>query len=379
MAARGADEPHRAATPLELLFDLCFVVAVAQAAAGLHHAIAEHHVGQGVLGYGMVFFAIWWAWMNFTWFASAYDTDDTAYRATTLVQIAGALVLAAGVGRALDHGDFAVITYGYVVMRLAMVTQWLRAAKADPDHRRTALRYAAGITVVQIGWLVRLALPQQWLLPAFFVLLLAEIAVPALAERGATTPWHPGHIAERYGLFTLIVLGESILAATNAVRSAVDEGHGSVNLFGVAAAGLVIVFSLWWLYFDRPSEDLLTSLSASLRWGYGHLVIFASAGAVGAGLEVAVDLRTGKGEVSELVAGMATAVPVALYLLGVWALHVLPRGRSPLAIAFPVVAVLVALSPLAGASLYVTAVLVALLVLVGLPAPRSRQAGGGQP
>ncbi|MCP3804734.1 low temperature requirement protein A [Allokutzneria sp. A3M-2-11 16] len=370
MTARGANEAHRAATPLELLFDLCFVVAVAQAAAGLHHAVVEHHAGQGVLGYAMVFFAIWWAWMNFTWFASAYDTDDTAYRVTTLVQIAGALVLAAGVGQALDHGDFTVITYGYVLMRLAMVTQWLRAAKADPERRRTALRYAAGITLVQIGWLVRLALPQQWLLPAFFVLLLAEIAVPALAERGATTPWHPGHIAERYGLFTLIVLGESILAATNAVRSAIDEGHGSVSLFGVAAAGLVIVFSLWWLYFDKPAEDLLTSLNASLRWGYGHLVIFASAGAVGAGLEVAVDLRTGADGVPEFAAGMATAVPVASYLLGVWALHVLPRGRSPLAIAFPVVAVLVAVSPLAGASLYVTAVLVGLLVLVGLPSPR---------
>ncbi|WP_344885506.1 low temperature requirement protein A [Allokutzneria multivorans] len=377
MTARGADEAHRAATPLELLFDLCFVVAVAQAAAGLHHAIAAHHVGQGVLGFAMVFFAIWWAWMNFTWFASAYDTDDTAYRVTTLVQIAGALVVAAGVGRALDHGDFAVITYGYVLMRLAMVTQWLRAAKADPERRRTALRYAGGIAVVQVGWLVRLALPQEWLLPAFFALALAEIAVPPFAERGATTPWHPGHIAERYGLFTLIVLGESILAATNAVRSAVDSGHASASLFGVAGAGLVIVFSLWWLYFDKPAEHLLTTLSASLKWGYGHLLIFASAAAVGAGLEVAVDFGTGEGEVSELVAGLSTAVPVALYLLAVWVLHILPRGRSPLAFAFPVVAVLVAASPFAGASLYVTAVLVALLVLVGLPDPSRRRAAKG--
>ncbi|WP_086819410.1 low temperature requirement protein A [Allokutzneria sp. NRRL B-24872] len=377
MTARGADEAHRAATPLELLFDLCFVVAVAQAAAGLHHAIAEHHVGQGVLGFSMVFFAIWWAWMNFTWFASAYDTDDTAYRVTTLVQIAGALVVAAGVGRALDHGDFAVITYGYVLMRLAMVTQWLRAAKSDPERRGTALRYAGGIALVQVGWLVRLALPQEWLLPAFFVLALAEIAVPPFAERGASTPWHPGHIAERYGLFTLIVLGESILAATNAVRSAVDSGHASAGLFGVAGAGLVIVFSLWWLYFDKPVEHLLSSLGSALRWGYGHLLIFASAAAVGAGLEVAVDFGTGEGGVSELVAGLSTAVPVALYLLAVWVLHILPRGRSPLAFAFPVVAVLVAASPFAGASLHVTAVLVALLVLVGLPDPSRRRAAKG--
>ncbi|MET0424256.1 MAG: low temperature requirement protein A, partial [Actinoplanes sp.] len=148
MRARSADEPHRVATPLELFFDLCFVVAVAQAALPLHHSIAENHVAHGVRAYLMVFFAIWWAWMNFTWFASAYDTDDVAYRLTTLVQIAGALILAAGVPDAVEGADFAVITVGYVVMRRALVTQWLRAAAADPPHRRSSLRFAAGIVAV---------------------------------------------------------------------------------------------------------------------------------------------------------------------------------------------------------------------------------------
>jgi len=95
MRAREPDEPYRSSTPLELFYDLCFVVAVSLAAARLHHALGEQHIGAGLLGYLMVFFAIWWAWMNFTWFASAYDTDDALYRGTTLVQIAGALVLAA--------------------------------------------------------------------------------------------------------------------------------------------------------------------------------------------------------------------------------------------------------------------------------------------
>ena len=127
MVARPPDERHRTATVLELFFDLCFVVAVAQAAATLHHQVAGGHIGEGVRGYASVFFAIWWAWMNFTWFASAYDTDDIPYRLTTLVQIAGALILAAGVPDAMAGSDFTVITAGYVVMRLAMVTQWLRA------------------------------------------------------------------------------------------------------------------------------------------------------------------------------------------------------------------------------------------------------------
>src|SRR3954463_3173650 len=85
------DGEHRGATPLELLFDLTFVVAVAQVAAELAHGIADDKVADSLLGFVMVFFAIWWAWMNFTWFASAYDTDDVPYRLLTLVQMAGVL------------------------------------------------------------------------------------------------------------------------------------------------------------------------------------------------------------------------------------------------------------------------------------------------
>ncbi|HEX7148798.1 MAG TPA: low temperature requirement protein A, partial [Actinomycetota bacterium] len=254
MVARATDEEHRSATVLELFFDLCFVVAVAQAASALHHQITEDHVGDGVVGYATVFFAIWWAWMNFTWFASAYDTDDVAYRLTTLVQIAGALILAAGVPDAMDGSDFAVITLGYVVMRLAMVTQWLRAAAADPPHRRSSLRFAAGIALVQLGWVLRLALPEGLGMASFLVLVAAELAIPIWAERAAPTTWHPGHIAERYGLFTLIVLGECVLASTLAIQTALDENAALADLATTAAGGLLTVFGMWWLYFGKEAS-----------------------------------------------------------------------------------------------------------------------------
>ena len=82
MAGRDPGEAHRASTPLELFFDLTFVVAVSQAASGLHHGLVEGHAGDSLVGFPLVFFGIWWAWMNFTWFASAYDTDDDVYRIT---------------------------------------------------------------------------------------------------------------------------------------------------------------------------------------------------------------------------------------------------------------------------------------------------------
>ena len=115
MTARDRDEAHRVATPLELFFDLCFVVAVAQAGIGLVHAVAERPRRSGVVGYLFVFFGIWWAWMNFTWFASAYDTDDVPVPARD----PGADVPASwssppGCPRAFDDDDWAVAVIGYI-------------------------------------------------------------------------------------------------------------------------------------------------------------------------------------------------------------------------------------------------------------------------
>ncbi|WP_290865721.1 low temperature requirement protein A [Hamadaea sp.] len=341
MTARSADEAHRAATPLELFFDLCFVVAVAQAAGVLHHDLVDWHAGHAVGNYLFVFFAIWWAWMNFTWFASAYDTDDDPYRLLTLVQIAGALTLAAGVPRAYA-GDYLVITLGYVIMRLAMVTQWLRAAKADPEHRTTAIRYAVGITVVQIGWVARLLLDQPAYLYVGLGLIVGELLVPVWAERARMTTWHPGHIAERYGLFTLIVLGEAVLAATIAIQTAADESHGvDADLLVLAGSGLLLVFSLWWLYFDQTVQRMLRSLRTAIVWGYGHYFIFASTAAIGAGLSLSSDALGGHAHVTNLQKGLAVGVPLAIWLIAVWWLHVCPLVRGPAAAASPVAAVLV--------------------------------------
>src|SRR6478752_9560465 len=321
MTGRPVDEEHRVATPLELLFDLTFVVAVAQVAAELAHGIADDQVGDSVLGFVMVFFAIWWAWMNFTWFASAYDTDDVPYRLLTLVQITGALVLAAGASEALEHEDFTVITWGYVIMRLAMVTQWLRAARSDPEHRGCCMRYAVGILVVQIGWVARLALPDDWGLPLFAVLVVAELAVPVWAESAGNTTWHPHHIAERYGLFTLIVLGETITAATVAVRTALDDETALGDIATLVVGGLLTVFALWWLYFAQNAPRRLTNLRSAILWGYGHYAVFASAAAVGAGLALGVARTTGHGHLSDHAAAAAFTVPVAVFITLVWVLH----------------------------------------------------------
>jgi low temperature requirement protein LtrA len=323
MAPRDRDERDRSATPLELLFDLCFVVAVAQAADHLHHALAEGHIADGVVSYGSVFFTIWWAWMNFTWFASAYDTDDVPYRLLTLLQIGGVLLLAAGVADGFDRQDFTVVTVGYVLMRVAMVTQWLRVAHDHPAGRGTTLRYAAGIAALQLGWIGLLALPVSWRGPGFLLLAGFELAVPVWAERsGQPTAWHPGHIAERYGLFTLIVLGECVLAATVTVQAAIGTGGLSPSLVLVAGGGLVLLFALWWSYFDRPAaEGLRASSRSAFAWGYWHLLVFAALAAVGAGLQVVAETLDHHGSLSDQGAALTLAVPVAVFLVVLGLLH----------------------------------------------------------
>lgn len=202
MARRDPSEPHRAATPLELFFDLCFVVAVAQAASGLHHDLNEGLIGSAILDYGLVFFGIWWAWMNFTWFASAYDTDDIGYRLSVFVMMTGALIMAAGIPSGFDDLDFSLVTLGYVVMRLALVPQWIRASRADSARRTTCLRYAIGVSLCQAGWIGAQFLPSNVWLVAFAVLATCELLVPVWAEAASPTPWHPEHISERYGLWS---------------------------------------------------------------------------------------------------------------------------------------------------------------------------------
>ena len=276
MTARTVNEPHRAATPLELLFDLTFVVAIAAVVVQLGHGVAEGHAVEVVGPFLQVFFAIWWAWMNFTWFASSYDTDDVPYRLLTLLQMGGVLILAAGVPSAFGAGDYRAVTLGYLVMRVGLVAQWLRAAREDPEGRGTAIRYAAGISAVEVLWLVRQLLSELGVLTGaapvlvFVALAGAELAVPAWAERNWRTSWHPHHIAERYALFTIILLGESVLAVSTGFADVVGAGlHGS--LIVIAVSGLVLLFALWWLYEMEPSGDGLSDRrERSYLWGYGH-------------------------------------------------------------------------------------------------------------
>lgn len=366
LSPRSPDEVHRAATPLELLFDLVSVIAIAAAALGLHHAIAEAHAVQGIITFLMAFFAIWWAWMNYTWFASAYDNDDALFRLLTMLIMGGSLFMAAGIGPLFKSGDLTMVILGYIIMRVGMIALWLRAAVSDPDHRSTAMTYAIGIGLVQVFWVSFLFL--QPLTPAFvyglfIVGVVLELAVPVIAERKNTTPWHRHHIIERYGLLNIIVLGETFLAGVISLQQ-VANGETNIAFVHIAISALVIVFSMWWLYFSQEEHLQTSDLNRALVWGYGHFIIFASGAAVGAGFAVLVDVISGHAKASLLVGDYAVGIPVAIYMLGLWFVrdHFCLTGNAKLVL--PIFAVLVLLAPLTPLALEGIAAMTALSVLV---------------
>jgi low temperature requirement protein LtrA len=360
MTGRDPGEQHRASTPLELFFDLCFVVAVASAAAELHHGLAEGHF-DAVAGFALSFFAIWWAWMNYTWFASAYDTGDVRFRLLTFVVMSGALVFAAGLPTLFERGNSAVAVLGYAIMRLGMVPLWLRAARDHAQCRRTALWYAVGISIVQLLWIARLWVPGPALGAATACLLVAlELAVPWLAERHGMTPWHREHIAERYSLFTIIVLGEVLLATTQGIQGTLEEHGFGGPLLMTIVGGLLIVFGMWWVYFKHPGEETLAS-GSSFVFGYGHYVVFASVAAVGAALAAAVDVVQHEAHVGQRAAGLALAIAVAVYLLALGAVHA-RAGRADVLAAPAVTSALVLVVAAFGVGLGLTVLLIGLVV-----------------
>lgn len=341
MSGRDPLEAGRAASTLELLFDLTFVIGFGTAASQFAHYLAEGHVAVAVVGFVFGAFAVAWAWMNWSWFASAYDTDDWAYRLLTLVQMIGTLILSLGLPSLFasidsgEHIDNRTMVSGYVVMRVPMIIQWLRAARADSARRGVCLIYARTIAVAQTGW-VALALAPLTLWPSVTLALLlisVEIVGPVLvSRRHGGTPWHPHHIAERYGLLVIIALGEGLLGTMAALSTLFDASGWSVDFVLVGLAGVGLTFGIWWSYFLFPSGDLLHHHRArSPIWGNGHIPLLIAVVAVGGGLHLAAYSLGGEATLSPTATILAVAVPVAAYIVLVYVLFgALTRALRPM-------------------------------------------------
>ncbi len=214
-----------------------------------------------------------------------------------------------------------------VVMRVAMIFQWLRAASQDAARRSACLTYAVAISVAQLGWLAPAHGP-----PAARADLrahrparpgLVEISGPYVAERRfGGTPWHPHHIAERYGLFAIIALGEGLVGTVAAVSAVIEAQGWSLNATLVCIAGTGLTFGMWWVYFIVPSGPILHAhRERSFVWGYSQMAIFAAIVATGAGLHVAAYYIEHEAHIGPVATVLTVAIPVSVYLACIYALY----------------------------------------------------------
>jgi low temperature requirement protein LtrA len=216
---------------------------------------------------------------------------------------------------------------GYVVMRVGMIFLWLRASRQDPARRRACRIYVATIAISQVGWV--LLLPAHTGAGTFFVLaaplFLIELAGPVLADNRADgTPWHPGHIAERYGLLAIITLGEGVIGTVASLSAVVDAEGWSVDAALVAIAGTGLTFGLWWMYFMVPSAQVLrVRRRRSFPWGYGHILVLGSIVAVGAGLHVAALYIGHEAHIGATATVLTVAIPLTVFALSLFALYAL--------------------------------------------------------
>lgn len=340
MTGRNPHETGRVASTLELLFDLTFVVAIATAASQFAHAISHGHAMLGLAAFLFSSFGIIWAWVNYSWFASAYDTDDWLYRLVTMAQVIGVLVFTLGIPQLFESVtsehtiNNSIIVIGYVIMRVAMLAQWLRAYKDDVEHRPAIRIYVATLVVAQILWIPTTQMHNTHLsLAACFAITTAVSAIellgPIFAERGVGTPWHAHHICERHGLLTIISIGEVITGTALMLGGIIGNGKtmnidwSDAVLVGVSGIGLA--FGMWWTYFITPFAEVIHHFrSRSFGFGYAHFIIWPSIAAVGAGLHVvALTFERNDVHISHVLAASALAIPVGCYVFGLFLAHYL--------------------------------------------------------
>jgi low temperature requirement protein LtrA len=274
------DEEERRATWLELFFDLVFVVAVAELGEVLSHDVT---LG-GFLRSLALFVPVWWAWAGFTFYANRFDTDDLVYRLLIFVAMFAVAALATTVPDAFEGGS-AGFAVSYVCIRLVLLVLYARAIRSVDQGRRLAMFYFSMFGLAVLVWLASLAVPE----PARYVLwglaLAIELSAPLFGWRLLPdAPVDPRHLPERFGLLTIIVLGESVFAVVLGVR---DVSWALLSAFA-AAGGFLAAAAIWWIYSGFLDSSVGEGLRRGLTLTYVHFFVYSGIAALGVGVKLVI-------------------------------------------------------------------------------------------
>jgi low temperature requirement protein LtrA len=287
---RGVEE-GRKVTWLELFFDLVFVAAVAQAGG---HLRADYSTA-GLLRFTLLFVLIWWAWLGHTTFSTRFDTDDVVQRALTAVQLFLVAVMAVNATGALDSRDSAGFAAAYSGMRFVLAGQFLRARRVRRARPLTT-RYALSCGAAAALWLASafLAAPARFVVWA--LALVIDVGTPLVTTRQlVSVPHDAAHLPERYGLFSIILIGESMAAVMTGMG---HQEYWSPRAASAAVGGIATIFAVWWAYFDvvdATAHRMVRSMADARRfhlWSYIHLPLYLGLAVLGVGLERVIETAT---------------------------------------------------------------------------------------
>jgi low temperature requirement protein LtrA len=312
------NQESRRVSWLELFFDLIFVAAVSQVGVPLGEDYSIH----GLVRYSLMFLLIWWAWFGHTMYSTRFDAEDVVHRLLTLVQIFAAAAMAANAKQGLADRDSAGFGAAYAVQRVVLVIQYLRARREEQTRRFCTL-CALGYGAAAVLWVIAAIVPTPFRFWIWGAALLIDLSTPLLlVEHMHTVPPHAEHLPERFGLFTIILLGESVAAVMRGMES---QESWPVSAAISAFTGLALVFGLWWWYFDvaRGAERrLVRSGSDALLfniWSHAHFCLYFSIAVLGVGIEHVISLSTGTRLATEqawIVVGAALLLMFTLIVIG---------------------------------------------------------------
>lgn len=256
---------HRKVSWLELFYDLVYVATVVQ----LGNKLSEDVSDVGFLGFVLLFVPIWWVWMGTTFYANRFVADDLTHHLLIFAQIFVVSALAIHVFDGLGETSTG-FALAYAAARGILVLMYLRAAHYVEAARPLARRYATGFAVAALIWLVSAFVPP----PLRFVLWGIGLAVdfytplsPGSVRLQKQLPPSPHHLPERMGLFTIIVFGESFIKVIGGFSGHEIEFERLI----VALLGLILVGSLWWVYFQNVAERAVNWSRGAQIWLYTHL------------------------------------------------------------------------------------------------------------
>ena len=342
----------RRVTWIELFFDLVFVAVVAQVGAPL----GQHYAPDGVARYAFLLFVTWWAWHGYAIYTTRFDARDGIQRATTLLQMVAVIFMAANAEDDLASESSAGFAAAYALMRLILVAEYLRASALAPA-RQLAREYAAGYGLAAGLWLVSALVPLPIRFGLWGLALAVDVGTAVVTSRHATSlPPHAEHLPERFGLFTLILLGESIVDAVKGIQS---QAGWTPQAAMAALCGIGLLFAMWWSYFEGaagPADRHVRSRREARWlevWSYAHVPLYVGVAVTGLGIEhivrgaAAAPLHL---EEAWLLCGAAAAFAGAVSVIGLASDRLLARARVRLlATAVAFAGAMLALAPLAHA------------------------------